>query len=62
MSLIESTSKHDRNCSLQKPGTPTKGVSKVGQPQEYLVKKDLIKTNKQTKTDFQNQMHLVQGP
>lgn len=46
MYLIEGINKHDHNCSLQKPGIQTTGVSNVGQPSEYLVKKDLVKTNK----------------
>jgi len=49
MYLIESTNSHDHKCSLQKPGRPTTGVSNVGQASKYLVKKDLVKTNTQTK-------------
>lgn len=47
MYLIEGINNHDHNCSLQKPGTQTTGVSNVGQPREYPVK-----TNKQTKNRF----------
>lgn len=57
MYLIEGINKHDHNCSLQKPGTQTTGVSNV----DSLENTRLKQTNKQ-KTGFQNQMHPIQGP